>query len=68
MVADASIWRLSGSNRKSLEVGGSQRKELQKAESMEGSVEPMEIFTTSKKAPSTWMEGSINLHEKKHFY
>ena len=51
-----------------MEVGGSQRKELQKAESMEGSVEPMEIFTTSKKAPSTWMEGSINLHEKKHFY
>ena len=43
-------------------VGGSQWKELQKAEV---SVESMEIFTTSIEAPTTSMEGSNNLHEKK---
>ena len=63
MVADASIWRLCGSNRKSTEVGGSQwRKELQR---LDVSVESMEAFTTSMEAPTASMEGSIR---KKNFF
>ena len=65
MVADASIRRLFGSNRKSIEAGGSQWKELQKK--LEVSVESMKAFTTLMEAPTASTEGCINLNEENNF-
>ena len=61
MVADASIWRLGGSNRKLMQVSEREYRKL------EVSVEPMKVFTTSMEAPITSMEGPINLHENFFF-
>ena len=53
---------VTGGRRKLVKASGRNYRKL------ELSVESMEIFTTSMEAPTTSMEGSINLHEKKHFY
>ena len=62
MVADASIWgrcgSITGSRWKLVEASGRNYRKL------EVSVESMGVFTTSMQAPTTPMEGSINLHAK----
>ena len=67
------IWRLCGSNRKPMEVGGSQWKEVQK---LEVSVESMEVFTIRRwklqllrwKVPSTCLKINIFIIVKRFEY
>ena len=57
MIAHASTWRLFGSSRESMEVGGSQWK---KYKNLEVAVESMEVFFHYFDGSSNYFRGSSN--------
>ena len=62
MQAYGDVAKESGNRWKLVEASGRNHRKL------EFSIESMEVFTNSIEAPTTSMEGSINLHEKKSVF